>query len=177
MLAILKKFRLFDFFLTLQFFSLILVFALSRYDGELGATGKSNLSIPRFVSLNSEKVYMRLGPGRQYPINWVYHRLSLPMMVIAEYQRWRKVRDHDGIEGWIHRTLLTNKRHVIVVGEEHSLKAGEIDSSEVIARVEGGVIAGLESCGLKKCLVRIRDYRGWLNRRAVFGLLSEEKIR
>ena len=33
---------------------------------------------PYFASIKSDKIYMRLGPGEEYPIKWVYHRKGLP---------------------------------------------------------------------------------------------------
>ena len=33
-----------------------------------------NLPVPRFVSLRSDKVNVRTGPGEQYPIDWVFTR-------------------------------------------------------------------------------------------------------
>ena len=53
----------------------------------------SGLPLPRFVSLRSDKVNMRTGPGFRYPIDWVYKRLNMPMEVVAEFGTWRKVRD------------------------------------------------------------------------------------
>ena len=46
----------------------------------------------QFVSLKSSKINMRVGPGDEFPISWVFLRAGLPMMLIAEFQQWRKVR-------------------------------------------------------------------------------------
>ena len=32
----------------------------------------SGLPVPRFVTLKSDKVNMRVGPGREYQLTWVY---------------------------------------------------------------------------------------------------------
>jgi len=70
----------------------------------------TELPLPRFVSLRSDKVFMRFGPGKQYPIKWVYERKWLPVEIILEFDTWRKIRDHAGEEGWVHQSLLSDRR-------------------------------------------------------------------
>ena len=59
--------------------------------------GGSGLPVPRFVSLKSDRVNMRKGPGTDYPTAWVYRRAGLPLEVIKEFEGWRQVRDADGV--------------------------------------------------------------------------------
>jgi SH3-like domain-containing protein len=47
--------------------------------------GVSGLPVPRYVSLKSDKAYLRTGPGDRYPVSWVYMRKGLPVEVIREY--------------------------------------------------------------------------------------------
>ena len=74
----------------------------------------SNLEIPRFVTLKSNKVNMRAGPGKEYPIQWEYQRKGLPLKVIGEFDVWRKVTDHEGTTGWMHVRTLSVKRMVLI---------------------------------------------------------------
>ena len=62
-------------------------------------------SLPRWQSLKSDNVNLRVGPGNQHPIEWVVRRRHLPVRVLAESDQWRKVRDSNGTEGWISRAL------------------------------------------------------------------------
>ena len=41
--------------------------------------GKSGLPVPRFVSLKSNKVNVRVGPGEGYAIAWTFTRAALPV--------------------------------------------------------------------------------------------------
>jgi len=77
--------------------------------------GKSGLPLPRFVSLKSDPVNIRTGPGRKYPRAWVYRRAGLPVEIIQEHENWRRVRDADGANGWIPRALLSSRRTVLVM--------------------------------------------------------------
>ena len=77
----------------------------------------TGLPLPRFVSLAADRVNVRFGPGKQYPVNWVFARKGLPVEIIAEFDTWRKIRDYDGEEGWIHSSLLSSRRTIMVTGE------------------------------------------------------------
>ena len=43
----------------------------------------SGLPLPRFVSLDADKVNIRTGPGVRYPIAWVFVRRDMPVEVTA----------------------------------------------------------------------------------------------
>ena len=75
--------------------------------------GPSGLPLPRFVSLKSGRVNSRIGPGVNYPVDWLYLKPGLPMEIIQEYDNWRRVRDSDGSEGWINQSLLSGRRTAI----------------------------------------------------------------
>ena len=70
--------------------------------------------VPRFVSLDADKVNLRTGPGQRYPIDWVLTRRDMPVEVIAQFENWRRIREWDGTTGWVQQNLLTGKRHVVV---------------------------------------------------------------
>ena len=62
-----------------------LSFAQSKDEsGQSFRTAASGLQVPRFVTLASDEVNMRTGPGLQYPITWVLVRESLPVEIIRE---------------------------------------------------------------------------------------------
>ncbi|MEZ5840142.1 MAG: SH3 domain-containing protein, partial [Hyphomicrobiales bacterium] len=69
--------------------------------------GPSGLPVPRFVSLKSNRVNVRVGPGRGYEVSWVFTRGGLPVEVIQEFENWRRVRDSEGAEGWVFHSLVS----------------------------------------------------------------------
>ncbi len=158
----------------------ILVFALGlagpRPAGLLAApgVGNSGLPVPRFVSLGSDKVNMRAGPGRRYPIRWVYHRKGLPMKVEAEFDIWRKVRDSDGETGWIHGSLLSGRRMVEVLGGVQGLHDKPHPGSPLVLKAEPGVLGELLNCEVSWCHVRIAGKEGWMDRKVLWGVLASE---
>ena len=82
--------------------------------GSIAVTVLLFFVLPRFVTLKSDRVNSRIGPGLNYSVDWLYLKAGLPMEVIQEYDTWRRVRDSDGSEGWINQALLSGKRNGIV---------------------------------------------------------------
>lgn len=149
----------------------------------LPARADTNLPIPRFVTLNTEEANARTGPGRRYPVEWVFVRRHMPVEVVAEFEAWRKIRDWEGAEGWVHQSLLSGRRGVVVTAPgDQPLRAEPRDSAPMVARAEHGVIGRLLSCpgpaaaGAGWCQVNIGGYRGWLPRTALWGVYPSEVI-
>jgi SH3-like domain-containing protein len=142
----------------------------------IAAPEGSGLPLPRFVSLRSSEVNMRAGPGLQYPIEWVFRRLDLPVEVIAEHRTWRQVRDWQGTTGWIHERMLSGRRTQIVTRDTGQLRSSSQPASPVVAIAEEGTIGRLLECpkGAPQCLVRIDDHEGWLARTAFWGIHEGE---
>lgn len=125
---------------------------------------------PRFGSLRAGKANVRLGPGRRYPIAWVFVRRGLPVRVIGAFETWRRIRDWQGTEGWIHQSLLSTRRSVIVIEGPKALRRAPSGSSPLVARVERGVIGRPIECKSAWCRVEMQGLRGWIDRRAVWGI-------
>ena len=99
------------------------------------ALADSGLPVPRFVTLKGDEVNVRAGPGRRYPINWVFLRQEMPVEVVAEFDTWRKIRDFEGTEGWVHQSLLSGRRGALVLGEEiRDLRLDPEPGAPVVAR-------------------------------------------
>lgn len=142
------------------------------------AADSTGLPLPRFVSLRSEEVNLRTGPGERYPVAWVYTRRHLPVEVVAEFDTWRKIRDWTGTEGWVHQSLLSGQRTALVVGQTRALRASADDRATILALVEPGVIGRLSQCPLGKvyCRVDLGGLRGWLRRDEIWGLYENEAV-
>lgn len=139
-----------------------------------GAGRSTGLPMPRFVSLGADRVNLRYGPGREYPISWVLARRGLPVEIVAEFDTWRKIRLHDDDEGWVHASLLSSRRTVLVTEAVGELRRTPDDDARVVLRAEPGVIGDLIDCEEAWCRVDIQGRRGWLPRDAFWGILPEE---
>ncbi len=135
----------------------------------------TGLPVPRFVSLRADTVNMRTGPGLRYPIDWVFKRRGLPVVVLREFDAWRKVRTADGTAGWIHAAMLSGKRTVRVVGSTmHTLLADPGATSATVALVEPGVIGDLHGCEGDFCRIDLGAHSGWIERGHIFGVRRRE---
>ena len=147
--------------------------AAQQQGQEVGrATG---LPLPRFVSLAADRVNVRHGPGEQYPIQWVFVRRGVPVEIVAEHDNWRRIVDHEGDRGWVHGSLLSSRRTVLVAGDGlRTLRRTPRDDARPVLRAEPGVLAELFDCQGEWCRVEIAGKRGWLKRDEVWGVLPDE---
>lgn len=140
-----------------------------------GAFQNTGLPIPRFVSLKSDEAYLRSGPGQRYPIEWVYQKKRLPVEIIQEFEHWRKIRDPEGGEGWMHSPLLSGRRTGLIRAESPVIFRDKPDASaRIVARAEPGVIVDLSRCEGAWCRVGAGGYSGWLQRNFIWGIYEDE---
>lgn len=136
----------------------------------------TGLRIPRFVSLKSNEVNLRRGPGSDYRIDWVYVRENLPVMVTAEHNHWRRIRDSAGAEGWIHRALLRGRRTAEIIDAETFLLTTPKIDAKPIARIELGAILNIKTCQVNWCQLKSKNYKGWVKASLLFGVLPKEEF-
>jgi SH3-like domain-containing protein len=145
-----------------------------------GAVGKSGLPLPRFVSLKSNKVNVRVGPGESYGIAWTFTRGALPVEVIQEYDTWREVRDSDGSVGWVLQNLLSSKRTAVVspwdASAPKALRAAPTATASVSAYLESGVLADVGACHQNWCRLSGNGFYGWIGEDQLWGVYPGEEI-
>ena len=132
--------------------------------------------VPRFVSLRSGEVNVRTGPGTRYPVEWVFTRKDIPVEITAEFDTWRRIRDWEGAEGWVHQSMLSGRRAVVVLGDIRSLRTAPDPGSPAMARLEPGVIGTLSRCRQQWCEVEVAGYDGWLARSEFWGVYPDETL-
>lgn len=136
----------------------------------------SGLPLPRFASLRADEVNLRAGPGTRYPIEWVFKKEGLPVEITAEFDIWRRVRDWDGSEGWVHKSTLSGKRTILVTGGEKPVYK-EPESPALAARVEGGSVGALQSCEAHWCKVKFDSVKGYMKKGDFWGAYETETLR
>ena len=134
------------------------------------------LPVPRFVSIHAPKVNVRTGPGARYPVDWVLVRKSMPVEIVAEFEHWRKIRDWQGTEGWVHQNMLSGNRTAVVMNEIRALRRNANDASPIVAKVEPGVIGRVLSCEDAWCRLEISGFRGYMKRTEIWGVLDDERF-
>ncbi len=146
----------------------------------------SGLPLPRFVSLKSDRVNLRSGPGTDYPTSWVFRRAGLPLEVIKEFESWRQVRDAEGTTGWVVQSFLSGRRTALVTPWD--VKSGtttpqvpimksDSTSSRKVALVEAGVIANVHSCDSAWCEISAGEYKGFIEQKSLWGVYIGEILK
>jgi len=144
-------------------------------DGD-ATRGVSGLPVPRFVSLKSDKAYLRTGPGDRYPVSWVYVRKGLPVEVIHEYGIWRQVRDIGGSVGWMNKQLISGARTAVVTGEIRTMFAGADLQSNPVWRIAPGALVRVVLCDQAWCRVDSGGKSGYILRSQLWGVQPGETI-
>jgi SH3-like domain-containing protein len=139
----------------------------------------TKLPIPRFVSLRSDQVNFRAGPGFQYPVSWTYERDGLPVQIIGEFDVWRQVLAPDGGTGWVHEATVRARRGFYVTAAQAALRRSPDPQSAIAAYLEQGVSGVLLSCAPEAdfCKVATAHESGYLARADFWGTLPGEVVK
>ncbi|MCU0830911.1 MAG: SH3 domain-containing protein [Rhizobiaceae bacterium] len=159
--------------------------------------GGSGLPLPRFASLKSANVNLRVGPGKEHPILWTYVKAGLPVEIVLEFDTWRKIRDSEGVEGWVYQSMLSGRRTATVeaslaarpdgieaiiqtsLSEPENLTpvyAKPDAQTRVIAKFEAGLNVEVLTCDGSWCSVQAGDHAGWVAQASLWGVYPNEQI-
>ena len=141
-----------------------------------GKTGSvTGLEIPRFVSLKSNDVNIRVGPSINYPIELKYVIQNLPLEIIDEFDVWRKSRDKEGNIGWVHKSLIKGDRYIISGSKLNTdINLFSRPSGQIVGIIEKNNILKLKSCNLKWCKVSKDSFNGWVLKEDIWGIYEDE---
>jgi len=136
----------------------------------------TNLPLPRYVTLKGNEGNARRGPGRTHRIDWVFTRPGMPLRVTAEYENWRQVEDVEGAGGWVHFSLLSGTRAVLVMVDMTPFHSLPDSRSAVVFKAEKGVIARILRCDPDWCRLFADGQRGWAQKSALWGVDPGEVV-
>ena len=99
-----------------------------------------------FLTLRYDKVNLRQGPSREYPIKIFYKKKFLPVLIQDQSDNFRKIRDHENNSGWIHVSQLSKKKAAIVIDDELIMFKNPTIYSKPIAILQKGRLAKIIKC-------------------------------
>ncbi len=141
--------------------------------GDEGVGPVTKLPMPRYVSLRSDEVNVRRGPGLDYRIDWVFQRAGLPVRIVDEYGHWRRIVDSDEAGGWVYHALLTARRTALITADV-TFRAEPSADAAPTAQAERGVVAAVHRCGPDWCEVEAKGISGWVTKNAIWGVGADE---
>ena len=135
-----------------------------------GPATAQDREVPYWASLRYEEVNMRVGPGSDYKIDWVYKRQGLPVKVVRLMEGWRRIEDPDGTQGWVVSRLLNPERSAVVAGEGPAAIRDEPDGAARLKwNAEPGVVGKLGDCDEGWCEFDAHGHKGWVLENRLWG--------
>ncbi len=135
-----------------------------------GKGSETNLPLPRYVSLKGGEGNARRGPGLTHRIDWVFTTPGMPLRITAEYEHWRRVEDSEGMGGWVHYSLLSGVRSVLVTRDMAEFRALPDATAAPLFQAELGVIGRLLECSPDWCRINAGGEKGWIEKSALWGV-------
>ena len=133
--------------------------------------GYSQAKDGEFMTLRHDKVNLRQGPSKNYPIKLFYKKKFLPVLIQDTSYNFRKIRDHENNSGWVHISQLSKKKAAItIINNEIMFKRATIYSNP-IAILEEGRLVKITKCKESWCKVETSNYKGWIKKNSLWGLL------
>jgi SH3-like domain-containing protein len=134
----------------------------------------AGISFSKTLSVKSEKLYLRSGPGRNYKAEWEYDK-GFPLKVLSIKKHWIKVEDFENDTGWVPSKKLQNKPAVVVKAnkknkESINIRTGPGLKFKVIGKAFYGVV--FEKLGEKKGWTKVRHDSGligWIKSTFLWG--------
>ena len=124
-----------------------------------------------FLTLRYDKVNLRQGPSREYPIKIFYKKKYLPVLIKDQSGNFRKIRDHENNTGWIHISQLSKKKAAIVIDEDLIMFKSPTIYSKPIVILKKGKLSKIIKCKIEWCKAKSDKYKGWLKKESLWGRL------
>ena len=123
----------------------------------------------RFLSLKNNKVNVRIGPSKEYPIKFTYKKKYLPVKILEKSETWRKVKDLESNSGWIHVSQLSKQKTAININYNSLIYKKPTIYSKPIAKLEIGRLVLIKKCKRKWCKISSGNYSGWILQDYLWG--------
>ena len=124
-----------------------------------------------FLTLRYDKVNLRQGPSREYPVKIFYKKKFLPVLIQDQSDNFRKIRDHENNTGWIHISQLSKKKAAIVIDDDLIMFKNPTIYSKPIVILKKGKLSKIIKCKVEWCKAEVDNYKGWLKKVSLWGLL------
>tara|TARA_Y100000768_G_C23955603_1_gene672589 strand:+ start:1127 stop:1567 length:441 start_codon:yes stop_codon:yes gene_type:complete len=124
-----------------------------------------------FLTLRNDNVNLRQGPSFDYPVKISYKKKYLPVLIQDKSDNFRKIRDHENNSGWIHISQLSKKKAAITIDDNLILFSNSTIYSNPKAILKKGRLVKIKKCKNGWCKVVTGDFKGWVKKGSLWGLL------
>lgn len=143
-----------------KFVSIILTIILS--------VAAVNLAQAERLSVKANIANIRSGPNTSDAVIWQVEKYH-PLNVVQKKDSWYLFEDFEGDRGWIHQSLLTNIKTVIVKNDKCNVRSGPGTNNDIRFTVDKGVpFKMLGKKGDWLHVVHADGDQGWIHRTLVW---------
>ena len=152
-----------NFYLKLFF---LLLFSSFFYFPEIALAKK----FPKLVSIKTSKANLRYGPGKNYPVKLVFIKKKIPLLIIDQFDHWRKVLTTKNMIGGIHKSQLTMKHRSIILKQDYLRKKPKLLSKKIVFLDENVNVSVLK-CKVYWCKITLKGgkFSGWYIKKYLWG--------
>lgn len=160
--------------LVLILVSIIIGYFLSEIeDNNVFATETNNEYY--YANIKTKKVNVRVGPGLQYPIKYIYYQENMPIIIVNKYQNWVQIQDYNNDLGWILEKFVDyGKKRYILILKDMNLYSYPDKSSDIKAKLEKNIVARISKCEKEWCKIKVQKFSGWVLRHHIWGISKNE---
>jgi len=123
----------------------------------------------KMLSVSSDKLNLRSGPGTKYQVLWEYGR-GVPLMVQSSKGNWYKVKDFENDLGWVHKSMVDRTPHMIVKQKRVNIRSRPSSKSKLVGKAVYGVV--FKTLEQKSGWAKIKHesgLQGWIRRDLLWG--------
>jgi SH3-like domain-containing protein len=125
---------------------------------------------PYWASLHDAQVNMRVGPGEDYGLRFVYRTQHLPVKVLRLWQGWALIEDPEGAKGWVLQKLVPRERYAVVVAKSPvAMRAAPDESAQVLWRLPRHIFGKLGDCADGWCKLDVNQHMGFVRQSDLWG--------
>ncbi len=136
--------------------------------------GLAGDTTPEWGSISASRAHLRVGPGKRFPIEWVFTAPTLPVQITDRHENWREVVAPGGVSGWMHRSLLSGRQTALVTAPT-VMRRRAAHESAVRAEVKAGAVVILkDTCQPGWCRVTTGEWEGYISSGALWGPTDPE---
>ena len=121
-----------------------------------------------FLMLKNNKVNVSYGPSFDYPIKYIYKKISLPVQLMDKKENFRRIIDHKKNTGWIHISQLKKSKSLITTSVKILFKK-PTKYSKPIAKLDTGRLLLIQKCEKSWCNVKTEKFSGWIDKNNIWG--------
>jgi SH3-like domain-containing protein len=122
-----------------------------------------------FSTLKYNKVNLRQGPTKNYPVKIFYTKKYLPVLVQDRSDNYRKIKDHENNTGWVHVSQLSQKKAALVSDNKTVMFKNSTVFSKPLVILEKGRLCLVSKCKNEWCKIKVEKYSGWVKKKSLWG--------